>query len=413
VRLDPLTAPLVAEMFARYSTEEGSLLGLAKTFTQLSIRSPYGKARWNAGTLHGILSNPVYTGVVYAGRMRTRLVETRLSPLRLVPPPTRSTHITPPSDWTLVAHVPAIVTQELFDQVQAKLAQNQRWATRHNTAYEYLLRALVSCGACQRACMGCARRQLRYYMCIGKGNPVVVGRDTKCRSRYIPATQLDTLVWQDLCTLLQQPDLIHDALRRAQAGDWLPQEVQARRDGLRKAQAHLDQQLERLTTAYLDHIIPLDEYRRRRRDIEQRQQSFDTQIRHLEAQAAHQANLAALSASIEDFCTRVQAGLDNATFAQKRQLVELLVDRVVVTNEDVEIRYVIPTSPDSEQIKFYQLRLDYFNIGLPRLAFGDLFLGDAERRINLERLIGAKHAPAVAHQRLRRAMLSYRGIEHN
>jgi site-specific DNA recombinase len=377
VRLDPVTAPLVAEMFAHYNTEQGSLLGLAKTFTQLGIRSPYGKARWNAGTLHGILSNPVYTGVVYAGRMRTRLVETRLSPMHPVPPPSRSTRITPPSDWTLVAHVPAIVTQELFDQVQAKLAQNQRWATRHNTAYEYLLRALVSCGACQRACLGCARRQLRYYMCIGKGNPVVVGRDTKCRTRYIPAAQLDTLVWQDMCALMQQPDLIQEALYRAQAGDWVPQEVQARRDGLRKAQAHLQQQLERLTTAYLDHVIPLTEYRRRRHEIEQRHQSLDLQIRHLEAQATQQANLAALSASIEEFCTRVRAGLDGATFTQKRQLVELLVDRVVVTNEDVEIRYVIPTSPDSEHIKFYQLRLDYFDIGLPRLAFVNLEFGDA------------------------------------
>jgi site-specific DNA recombinase len=261
-----------------------------------------------------------------------------------------------------------MVTQELFDHVQTKLAQNQRWATRHNTAYEYLLRALVSCGACQRACMGCARRQLRYYMCIGKGNPVVVGRDTKCRSRYIPATQLDTLVWQDLCMLMQQPNLIQEALYRAHAGDWLPQEVQARRDGLRKAQAHLGQHLERLTTAYLDQVIPLAEYRRRRHEVEQRQHSFDIQIRQLEAHAAQQANLAALSATIEEFCSRVRAGLDSATFAQKRQLVELLVDRVVVTNEDVEIRYVIPTSPDSEQIKFYQLRLDYFNEVLPRFA---------------------------------------------
>ncbi|HEX6292896.1 MAG TPA: recombinase family protein [Herpetosiphonaceae bacterium] len=372
VQLNPMTAPLVAEIFTRYTTEPGRLLGLAKALTQLDVPSPYGKARWNASTLHGILSNPVYTGVVYAGRMRTRAVSTRQSPTRPVPPPARSTRITPPSDWTLVAHIPAIVTQEVFDQVQAKLAQNQRWATRHNTAYEYLLRALVSCGVCQRACMGCARKHLRYYVCLGKGNPIVVARDTKCRSRYIPAAQLDTLVWQDLCTLLLQPEVIQEALYRAQAGDWLPQEVLARRPGLRNAHAHLSQQVERLTMAYLDQVIPLEEYRRRRHDIEQRQHSFDTQIRHLEAQAAQQANLAAISTSIEDFCRRVRMGVDQATFAQKRQLIELLVDRVVVTEEDVEIRYVIPTSPESEQIKFYQLRLDYFNVGLPGLPFINL-----------------------------------------
>lgn len=39
---------------------------------------------------------------------------------------------------------------------------------------------------------------------------------------------------------------------------------------------------------------------------------------------------------------------------------ELLVDRVVVTDDDVEIRYVIPTTPESEQVRFCHLRTDYF-----------------------------------------------------
>jgi hypothetical protein len=65
--------------------------------------------------------------------------------------------------------------------------------------------------------------------------------------------------------------------------------------------------------------------------------------------------------SVEAFCQRVQIGLGNATFEQKRQLVELLIDRVIVTNDQVEIRYVIPTSPSSEQVRFCHLRKDYFS----------------------------------------------------
>src|SRR5579859_7257456 len=65
--------------------------------------------------------------------------------------------------------------------------------------------------------------------------------------------------------------------------------------------------------------------------------------------------------ALTDFCQRVQAGLAEATFEQKRQLVELLIDRVVVTGEEVEIRYVIPTSPTSEHLRFCHLRLDYFD----------------------------------------------------
>ena len=54
-------------------------------------------------------------------------------------------------------------------------------------------------------------------------------------------------------------------------------------------------------------------------------------------------------------------GLAEATFEQKRQLVELLIDRVVVTDDDVEIRYVVPTTPASEHVRFCHLRTDYFD----------------------------------------------------
>jgi site-specific DNA recombinase len=64
-------------------------------------------------------------------------------------------------------------------------------------------------------------------------------------------------------------------------------------------------------------------------------------------------------ASIEGFCDQVQQGLAQATFAQRRQLVELLIDRVIVTNGDVEIRYVIPTSPASAHVRFSHLRTNY------------------------------------------------------
>jgi site-specific DNA recombinase len=123
---------------------------------------------------------------------------------------------------------------------------------------------------------------------------------------------------------------------------------------------HLVQQLDRLTEAYLANVIPLAEYQRRRHDLEQRIQALDTQAQQLEASADRQAELAAFVTSIADFCQRVQQGLVHATFTQKRHLLELLIDRVVVTNEDVEIRYVIPTSPRSEHIRFCHLRKEYF-----------------------------------------------------
>ena len=86
-------------------------------------------------------------------------------------------------------------------------------------------------------------------------------------------------------------------------------------------------------------------------------------MQDLEKQLIHQVDrqneLIGLAASIMDFCSRVQIGLENATFDQKRKLVELLIDRVVVRDANVEIRYVIPTSSSSEHVHFCHLRKDY------------------------------------------------------
>ncbi len=116
-----------------------------------------------------------------------------------------------------------------------------RLAKRNNKSNDYLLRALMSCGGCHASCIArTSRRGYRYYLCRAKLPAIKSCRDEKCTSRFIPAQQLDEIVWQDLCDVVTHPELIAVALQRAQAGTWLPQELQARREQLRKAQGHLN-----------------------------------------------------------------------------------------------------------------------------------------------------------------------------
>jgi len=106
------------------------------------------------------------------------------------------------------------------------------------------------------------------------------------------------------------------------------------------------------------------EYQRRRQDLEQKRQALAAQEKQIEAQVDRQGELAGMARSIEAFCQRVRAGLAEATFEQKRTLVELLIDRVLVNNGDVEVRYIIPTAPRGETPPFCQLRKDYFQVPL-------------------------------------------------
>ena len=164
---------------------------------------------------------------------------------------------------------------------------------------------------------------------------------------------------------MTHPESITEALKRAHGGGWLPQELKARQENLHQGRSALGRQLERLTEAYLGEIIPLAEYQRRRKDLEQREEALASQERQLQAESRQRMELAGVADSIEDFCERVRSGLAGATFEQRRKLVELLIDRVIVTGEEVEIRYVIPTAPESEHVRFCHLRSDYLGNSYP------------------------------------------------
>jgi site-specific DNA recombinase len=359
VRLDEAEAAMVAQMFAWYLEPGASLYSIAKRLTELALLTPTGKPRWNVATVRGILKNSAYMGTAYANRTRPTLAKQRKS--ALLPVGRGESHTwRPPEDWIPIT-VPAIVEQAVFEQVQAKLAQNQQGAARNNKQHQYLLRALVSCGKCRLSATGrtMVDPQYAYYVCRGHTDALRAAQGERCTSRYIPAPQLDARVWEDLCQVVTHPQLIAHALERAHGGHWLPQELQARCDMFKQAAAQLARQQERLLEAYLASIISLPEFERKRQDLQRKQESLETQQTQLEASVNQQLELTQIANSIEQFCAQIRPVLENATFAQRRQLVELLIDRVVVTNADVEIRYVIPTNPDGPFVPFCHLRKDY------------------------------------------------------
>jgi site-specific DNA recombinase len=124
----------------------------------------------------------------------------------------------------------------------------------------------------------------------------------------------------------------------------------------------LERQQARLLEVYLAAIIGREEFERKHQEVTQTQHGLAQQLRQLDLQAQQQVDGAALAQGIKAFCHRIRPTLDHLTFAQRRQLVTLLIDRAIVSDGQVEIRYVVPTGPKGETVPFCHLRLDYFNL---------------------------------------------------
>src|SRR6266487_5042431 len=363
MRLHPVTSVVVKQIFAWFTDPLApmTLYQVAKQLTAAQIPTPRGKRRWNPSTVRGILRSPLYYGMAAYGRTRPVPAQRRKSALEKVGPGI-STQATAPDEWILIP-VPAIVSREVYDVAQTRLDQNKQMARRNNTAHDYSLRGLVSCGCCQLTCTG---REVSpgyiYYVCAGRSNTLRRAAGERCYARYIPAQALDALVWQDLCHVLREPALLTHELMRAQAGEWLPQALQAQRKTVQQALAQLERQQARLLEVYLAEVIGRDEFERKRHDLSQTQEGLQAQLRHLDAQAQQHLDLMGLADGLKAFCSRVAPTLDHLDFSQRRQLIELLIDRVIVADGAVEIRYVVPTSPKGEVVPFCHLRLDYFDL---------------------------------------------------
>jgi DNA invertase Pin-like site-specific DNA recombinase len=96
-----------------------------------SIQPTY---RWSALRVREILKNEQYTGAYVAGRT-------------FQDDNGRKYH-TPPSEWVIIPDKhPAIVSKEVFEQIQTLHSQGKRKMQPHN----YLLKGKIVCGACGRA----------------------------------------------------------------------------------------------------------------------------------------------------------------------------------------------------------------------------------------------------------------------
>jgi hypothetical protein len=121
-------------------------------------------------------------------------------------------------------------------------------------------------------------------------------------------------------------------------------------------------QRQRLLEAYLAEVIDLVCFQRQDGALAGQQADLLAREREIAAQGARLVEVSAIAHSMTQVLEQLRVGLGQAGFEQRRQLVELLIDRVVVTDGQVEIRYVIPTTDHSTKTRFCHLRTDYFDL---------------------------------------------------
>jgi site-specific DNA recombinase len=138
-------AAIVRSIFEMFASGKFGLVTISRTLEERNVPTFTGRKRWDNDRIKSILKNETYTGTRYFNRM-TAATDANRKGKKVI---RGKWVLRDRAEWIAVS-VPAIVSRELFEEVQKKLRRHEeRYCT---PVTRYLLSGLVECGVCGSAC---------------------------------------------------------------------------------------------------------------------------------------------------------------------------------------------------------------------------------------------------------------------
>jgi len=347
-------AAVVRQMFQWIGQERQSIGQVCRRLKTEGIPSPRGKDYWDRSSVWGILKNPAYKGAAAFGKTRIGPMRPRLRGgrnRREQPRNGQSSYDVPIKEWISVT-VPAIVDEPLFDAVAKQLEENRKRSRQGNRGARFLLQGIIVCKCCQYAYYGKQislaggkgkRRSYGYYRCVG-ADAYRFGGHRVCQNKQVRQDLLDQAVWNDVRSLLADPARVERELNRRLDG--------ASDDNQQQADQKLNAQIDkvrrgiaRLIDAYGDGLIDKGEFDPRIISAKQRLSQLQEQLQSRVDEQARGKELRLVIDNLETFSREVTAGLDQADWQARREIIRTLVKRVEVEAERVRVVYRVDLCP--------------------------------------------------------------------
>ncbi len=173
-QIDPMTAPIVREIFESYKNGM-TQQEIADSLNNKGFRTQRG-SKFKVSNIARILTNRRYIGeYIYSG--------------------------------TVIPNgIPAIVSQDVFDDVQQILAKSKRAPARHKAEDDYLLTTKLYCGKCMSFMVGESGRakgnRYSYYKCVN------AKRTKSCDKKAVKKDWIENIVVKQVMDTIMDDDLI-------------------------------------------------------------------------------------------------------------------------------------------------------------------------------------------------------------
>lgn len=334
-------ARVVQQIFHWIGVGSVGSITVANRLTERGVPSPWaakglGTSGWNATAVRNILRNPSYKGET------VRWV--RRSVKRKMQPRPESEHVRLPSGVT-----PAIVTPELWQSAQERLAVRKGQATRNSTR-PFLLRGHILCGNCGASVypmpIGTREHYRRYYRCSSSSRRFV----KPCGASAVPADLCEQWAWAEVKRYLQNPDLIAQEVERMQT-EGVDAQLVKDKEVAQKALERHNQGAQRLVRRLRDADDELAEIiERELAQAKREKQALLKTLADLDSRIEGQEQAAVNLKSLYDYCREVENELSGFEFDEKQLALTALGVSVIADGREWRMNARIPRVVEAESI---------------------------------------------------------------
>lgn len=276
------------------------------------------------------------------------------------------THIVNAHKGPIERSVPAIVELALHQQALARLEENRRYSGG-KPGRKYLLRGLVVCATCGTGYTGgfsspsgSGKRYYKYH-CHQRRTQMYDKRRTFCDCPAVKAEWLEDLVWQDVRSFLENPGEVLERVREQLAEDQEGDDLEERHASLTKRLATKQEEKARYVRLYAQGHVDEGELEVYLTDLRNQVENLKLLITSVEADLAAKHEDKMVAQSTEVWLMTLRNNLEEVeqdseeAFGSRRELVNLLVERIVVDRSEdgrakVDITYRFGP-PDKAQME--------------------------------------------------------------
>src|SRR3989338_2605689 len=256
----------------------------------------------------------------------------------------------PEEEWYKIP-APPLIDKELFFQARKQI-ENNAFLSPRNKKNEYMLsrRMYCTCGI-KRHGEGPQHGKHLYYRCSDRIYSFPL--NPKCAEKGLNARIADQLVWDKIAGLMSLPELMYEQTNR-----WL----KARKlrikstigdiKGIEKQITKLKSEEERYGKAYGAGVFTIDQLKEYTVPIRDRISLLESQVIKAERERS-EINGAQLPTKVEvrKYSVKTARALSNLNFDQKRAIMMNVLDKIVGTQEKLDVSGFLPITPTHVNLK--------------------------------------------------------------